>query len=248
MTLRAVLIFAPVLLCIILTISSCAQHNNSKDAPVQPLSSAQSDAEWEEKNHAAMQALQQGKKEEAKSLLLDALKLANAFGQQDIRLGATLNNLASIHDSEGKYVDAEKYYEQALLIFEKSPHPDNPGLIAILTNLARLEGNQSEFAKASFNYKRALELEEKLLGTQHCDVALTLCALADIYSRQEKYLLADPLYKQALVIEVKLLGRDNPLALSHLENYARFVRKMNRGGEADRLEALARKIRGERKK
>ena len=55
--------------------------------------------------------------------------------------------------------------------------------------------------------------------------------------------LAEPLCRRALTILTKALGADHPNVALMLENYADLLRKMNREGEAEKMETRAKAIR-----
>jgi tetratricopeptide (TPR) repeat protein len=67
--------------------------------------------------------------------------------------------------------------------------------------------------------------------------------LALLYYSQRKYEEAEPLLKRALEIKEKTLGSEHPAVALGLENYAVLLHKLNRGPEAEKLEARAREIR-----
>jgi tetratricopeptide (TPR) repeat protein len=66
--------------------------------------------------------------------------------------------------------------------------------------------------------------------------------LAVLYKNQGKYEEAEPLYLRSLTIMEKLLPNHPDTAIM-LGNYALFLQKMNREGEAVELERRARAIR-----
>ena len=53
-------------------------------------------------------------------------------------LQRSLNNLAVLYDSPGRYADAEPLYKRSLAIGEKTLGPDHPDVAASLNNLADL--------------------------------------------------------------------------------------------------------------
>ncbi len=63
-----------------------------------------------------------------------------------------------------------------------------------------------------------------------------------LYENQGKYEEAEPLYLRSLTIYEKVL-HNHPNTAIMLGNYARFLRKMKREGEAVELERRARAIR-----
>ena len=48
-------------------------------------------------------------------------------GKEDPSVGATLNNLADLYNTQGKYKLAEPLYKRALAIWEKVLGPDDAG-------------------------------------------------------------------------------------------------------------------------
>ena len=77
-------------------------------------------AEWESYITAAQQAYQQADYAEAEKQLEAALKEAEAFGPDDVRLATSLNNLALLYKAQGRYAEAEPLYKRALAINEKA--------------------------------------------------------------------------------------------------------------------------------
>ncbi len=62
---------------------------------------------WETYMAAGDKAYQQGNYPEAEKQLEAALKEAEGFGPQDPRLGRSLNDLAVVYQTQGKYAVAE---------------------------------------------------------------------------------------------------------------------------------------------
>lgn len=80
-----------------------------------------------------------------------------------------VNNLGNLYRDQGKLVEAEKMYQQALQGYEKALGPENilhylPALNTAY-NLGRLHSNQGEGDTAKFMYSRALIGYETVFGT-----------------------------------------------------------------------------------
>ncbi len=166
--------------------------------------------QWQSHMAAGDKAYQQGNYPEAEKRLVAALKEAEGFRPQDSRLAATLNNLAELYRTQGRYAEAEPLYRRALAIDEKALGSDHPNVATDLNNLALLYHNQGKHAEAEPLYKRALAIDEKALGFDHPDVAMDLNNLAGPYHAQSRYVEAEPLYKRALAIWKKVLGPAHP--------------------------------------
>ncbi len=78
--------------------------------------------------------------------------------------GGTLNDLARLYESQGRYAEAEPLYKRSLAIREKALGPDHPDVAAMLNDLAVLYASQGRYAEAEPLYKRSLAIREKVLG------------------------------------------------------------------------------------
>ncbi len=76
-------------------------------------------AKWESYITAAQQAYQQADYAEAEKQFEAALKQAEAFGPDDVRLATSLNNLGELYRVQGKYSEAEPLHKRALAIRAK---------------------------------------------------------------------------------------------------------------------------------
>ncbi len=106
--------------------------------------------QWNTLNAAGIEAYQRGDYAEAEQQWRAALKEAEGFGPQDPRLAASLNNLAELYHAQGRYAEAEPFYERALAIWEKVLGPDHPHVAKGLENsaaLLRKTGRATEAAK-----------------------------------------------------------------------------------------------------
>ena len=90
------------------------------------------------------------------------------------------------HD-QGKYAEAEPFYQRALAIREKVLGPNHPSVATSLNNLALLYYDRGNYAEAEPLYQRALTIREKVLGPNHPDVAISLNNLARLYHDRGNY-------------------------------------------------------------
>jgi tetratricopeptide (TPR) repeat protein len=90
----------------------------------------QRDTLWEKYNNAGIEAFEQDHYAEAEASFLAALRKAERFGSQDLRLAKSLHNLANAYYKQGNCAEAEPLYERALAIAEQTigiEHPDIAG-------------------------------------------------------------------------------------------------------------------------
>src|SRR5206468_3405253 len=181
------------------------------------------DSLWEKYMAAGAESFGKGQLPEAEKMWLAARKEAeSSFGPNDIRLAATLTNLAELYRRQGKYPQAGWLHRRALAIRERALGPSHPGVTVSLAHLAALYTDLGRYAEAEPLYRRILTIRQNALGPDHPDVAAALDALAELHRRQGKFALAEPLYKQSLAIKEKALGADNPGLIPTLNQAALF--------------------------
>ena len=107
------------------------------------------DTAWEKYMKAGTEAYQQGQYAEAQKQFAAALREAEEFGEQDLRVGVSFNSLAMLYNAQGKYGEAEPLFRRALAIAEKALGLEHPNVAASLNNLAGLYQAQGKYAEAS---------------------------------------------------------------------------------------------------
>ncbi len=120
-----------------------------------------SDEEWWKYIHAGMKAYQQGRYTDAETSWLAALEEAKQFGDEDVRLATSLNNLALLYNTQGQYGQAEPLYLRALAILEKTLGPEHPNVASGLENYADLLRKTDRNAEADKLEERARAIRSK---------------------------------------------------------------------------------------
>jgi tetratricopeptide (TPR) repeat protein len=141
-------------------------------------------------------------------------------GNEDYQFAFSLNQLAFLYDSQGKYNEAEPLYLRSLSIRENQLGKNHPNVATSLNNLAALYHNQGKYKEAENLRLRCLEIERKTLGENHPQFAASLNNLAGLYTSQGKYEDADPLHLRSLSIREKELGENHPDVATSLNNLA----------------------------
>ena len=90
-----------------------------------------------------------------------------ALGLEHPDVGTSLNNLARLYQSQGRYAEAEPLFRRSLAIREKALGPEHPDVGTALNNLAVLYYSQGRYAEAEPLSKRSLAITEKALGPEH---------------------------------------------------------------------------------
>ena len=163
-----------------------------------------------------------------------AIVLQTQFQQQDA-LANSLNNLAELYESQGRYNDAEPLYLQSLDISKRQLGDDHPFVASSLNNLAVLYRSQGRYNDAEPLYLQSLDIWKRQLSDAHPAVATSLNNLAGLYESQGRYNDAEPLYLQSLDIRKRQLGDDHPFVASSLNNLAVLYRSQGRYNDAEPL-------------
>jgi tetratricopeptide (TPR) repeat protein len=169
--------------------------------------------------------------EEAKAIAAFQSAIARRESLTDSTLLATsLNSLAALYRSQGRYSEAEPLLVRSLSIYEQQLGAEHPDVASSLNNLAELYRVQKRYEEAETLYVRALQIREEQLGR-----AVTLNNLGLLYCEQGRYSEAEPLLLEAIEIDRELLGEEHPDLATDLHNLALVYREQGRYSEAESL-------------
>jgi tetratricopeptide (TPR) repeat protein len=144
-------------------------------------------------------------------------------GEEDADVATSLNNLAGLLETQGKYDEAELLYRQSLPISRK---------VCAIHHVASWRDHSC-----------------KVLGEEHPAVAALLNNLAKLLRVRGKYDEAEPLYRQAIGVWRTALGEEHPLVAMGLNNLAVLLEEgFGNYAESERLKrhtlAILRKVCG----
>ena len=173
------------------------------------------------------------------AMLREALaRYARILPADDDRVAATRNGLAEALMREGKYREAERLIEQALVALENSSQ--HRGMLAVtLSNQAVLRRMQGRDKEAVPLLERSLGIFESQNGRDHPALLRGLNNLATAYAFTRRREEADATFRRALALAEKYLGTNHPTYGSVLSNYAEFLHMSGRKAEARTLAAQA---------
>jgi tetratricopeptide (TPR) repeat protein len=200
--------------------------------------------EWQDLLQQAMEFSQQGDTPAEISYTEQALNLARAiFYSPNQELAISLNNLASLYQSQGRWAEAEDLFQESLNIYRELPGEEAKiNLVSTLNNLGGLYITQGKWQEAESLYQEAIGICDRLDGEVNNDLARSLNNLGHLYQIQGRWVEAEPLIKTALTIRRHLFGNEanNDLA-SSLNNLALLYDVRGNWQEAEPLyiEALA---------
>ncbi|MCA2693052.1 MULTISPECIES: CHAT domain-containing tetratricopeptide repeat protein, partial [unclassified Microcystis] len=113
----------------------------------------------------------------------------------------SLNNLALLYKSQGRYSEAEPLYKQALAIRKQQLGDNHPSTATSLNNLAFLYQSQGRYSEAEPFYKEALAIWKKQLGENHPNTAKSFGNLAGLYQSQDNIPQAINYLSQGLAVQ-----------------------------------------------
>jgi tetratricopeptide (TPR) repeat protein len=166
---------------------------------------------------------------EAEPLYVRALNMrAAASGPNDAELISTIDSLAYVYFGLKRYTEAEPLYKRLLALWETSTAPDHPMVALTLDKMAEFYAVQGRYGEAEELVRRALAIRADMhIGSMHqtgrvCLMEAKLEEAGDLYGRAIK--IGD----LAKVSDERM----DPV----LRVYAKLLRELNRGQDADALE------------
>ena len=152
---------------------------------------------------------------------------------QTIELGRLLNQAGCFLDNQGRYIEAESIYLEALQLRKIVLGEQHTDTSTSLNNLAWLYYSQGRYEEAVPLYSEALETKRILFGDTHPDVASILNNLGLLYEAQGQYEQAELLLQQALEISIFSLGEEHPDVAQSLNNLAALYESQGRYEKAE---------------
>ncbi len=164
-----------------------------------------------------------------------SIRFEHLLGPDHPTVATSLNNLAELLKTIGRYAEAEPLCRRALAIDEKAQGPNHPAVSIDLNNLAVLLDDTGRYAEAEPLHRRALAIDEKARGANHPAVAIDLNNLALLLTTTGRYAEAEPLCRRALAIDEKAQGPNHPAVARDLNNLAVLLDDTGRYAEAEPL-------------
>ncbi|MFO5529333.1 MAG: tetratricopeptide repeat protein, partial [Cuspidothrix sp.] len=112
---------------------------------------------------------------------LNFSQIKQAFCDVLADVATSLNNLAGLYDSQGRYNDAEPLYLQSLDIRKRQVGNDHPDVATSLDNLALLYYSQENYLKAEDLAQQALVSYQQKLGDEHPNTQNAALTVKSLY-------------------------------------------------------------------
>lgn len=186
---------------------------------------------WSRYRDQAEAAAKNGNYSQAESMWLHALSEAKNFDQRDCRLASTLDNLASLYFSTGRYEQAEMFCTKALEAARLIYGTSHIRYGNCLNNLAGILYNQGRYHDAEPLCMQVLAIYEGVYGPDHADVGMVCNNLAMIYHTTHRFEHARRMYERAFRIRSRAYGGSHPIVRTLKENYRNLLIAMQQSSD-----------------
>lgn len=185
------------------------------------------------------------KYEEALKKASEVIELTFKYlGEEHSFYATSLNNLAGMYKSVGRYGKALPLFLKFMEVRSKVFGENHPGFAVALNNLAGLYKAMGRYTEALPLYQKCMEIEIIALGEEHANLAVTQNNLAGLYKLMGQYGEALPLFLKSKEILKKTFGEEHPDFATVLNNLAGLYEVMGRYDEVLPLFIRCREIRG----
>lgn len=167
-------------------------------------------AQWQQLKDSGEKQFQQSHYAVATKYLTEAAEAAKAFGPDDPRVAATLNDLGNAYYKRDLYPQAEENLKKALTIRVEAYGENSRPAADSMTDLAGVYCAEGKTTDAENLLNKALDTRKKNSGAESEDYADSLKALAALYNKTGRPKEALGLLQKTLKIRLKNLGPDHP--------------------------------------
>lgn len=162
-----------------------------------------------------------------------ALSIAEeAFGSEDPRVGAVVNNLGTVHGTMGNHERALDYFERSHQLALELFGEHHPTTATALNNIAISHEHLGRYEVARGYYERALAVRVDALGEHHPDVGSSHHNLGSVLSQEGRREEALEQYQKSLAIHIATLGPEHPNVGLTRNNVGAVLNDLERPREA----------------
>ncbi|THV53236.1 hypothetical protein BGAL_0056g00340 [Botrytis galanthina] len=145
------------------------------------------------------------------------------------------HKFGNLYFDQGKLVEAEVMYLQALEGKEKALGLNHTSTLDTVHKLGNLYRNQDKRVEAGVMYLRALEGKEKALGLNHTSTLDTVHKLGNLYRNQGKRVEAEKMYLRALEGKEKALGLNHTSTLDTVHKLGNLYSSQGKLAKAEKM-------------
>jgi tetratricopeptide (TPR) repeat protein len=170
--------------------------------------------------------------------LEEKLKQGNLSDLETARLA---ENIAGLYFVKGKRQQAERYYRQALEIWEQLGGVESKETAAVLNNLAVIAWRNKRFTEAEAHLNRACAILRKP-GVDPARVPIALANLGSLYATTGKHSQAEDNFRESFAEARRIFGEESVEMAEALMLYSQALEKMKRKSEAKEYAARAKDL------
>jgi tetratricopeptide (TPR) repeat protein len=198
---------------------------------------------WESLVNQALDAAHSGDYPKAEKIFLQALREAESFGADDVRIGTTVNTLGLVYLSEKKFSEAEVAFRRALTILGKAYGSDSIDVANVNFNIANVMFSQGHQSAAMPFLRKVLPVYENILGGASMKTAAVLCMMGDSYRLTKDLKNAEDTLRRCADVRESGGGLENAELADALGSLALTYEGEGKYAAADARFTLAEKIR-----
>ena len=185
-------------------------------------------------NNLGLLLADQGRTEEALSLIRQALDMNRRLLGESTAVSSNLGNLASLLAETGRLAEVESVRREVVEIDRRS-NPDNPTTATSIANLANVLLLVGKLEEAEELHREALGLRREFLGEgEHWEETLSLLGLARVLALQGEYGEAEALLDECIRLRRELLGADHRRTIIALRHRAELERLRGDSASAEK--------------
>jgi tetratricopeptide (TPR) repeat protein len=160
----------------------------------------------------------------------------------DSELVSSLSGLAQTLREEGHEGEADQFYRETLVIYQRHPEIYRSEYAMCLLNVGAFALKQDQRAEGENLLVGAVTNFEKYEGDGSPHVALAATSLAELYEDESKYSESETLYRKALIIQEVQLSPDDPELGRTLDGLAAVLFVQGHSTEASSFKMRSRAI------
>jgi len=193
-------------------------------------------------NRLGVIRFRQGKHDEARRLLKQAVAIAERAKMSGVEPATFLTNLGFVYRAASEPAKARVAFEHALEVAGAGPGEPDQTVVWTLDQLGDLEASEGNMPAALFAFQCALAIKERAGGSNDWNFAVTLSKLGEVYLKQDRYNEAQSCLLRAIAIHERAVGWEHPAMAKPLARLAQLYQRQRKDGQAEQLAGYALKL------
>lgn len=153
---------------------------------------------------------EQAKYEQSSLVLEQAMAIMQEYDFPTSVIAPCKVDIAKLLTIQGKLIQAEDLYDQALVQISQAYGKDNVYTAKVLAEIAKLYLLQKRYDEAESIIEKSLEIQERVYGLDHYLLTPALLTRAQIYQAKQQYSHAENLFQKILDTATQKHGTKHP--------------------------------------